>query len=75
MDWRKITTYVITGSAAAFIGYDALVISEAGTEASISMILIEWSYKYPLMTFAAGILGGHLFWRVRDNKHTKDLGK
>lgn len=75
MDYRKLTKYVVSGSALALIGYDAFVISEAGTGASISMIIIEWSYKYPLVTLCAGILTGHLFWRVRDNKHTKNLGK
>jgi len=46
--------------------YDVFAIYKGGTEASISYLIIVWSYEYPVFTFATGFLMGHLFWRVRN---------
>lgn len=65
--------------AAAWIGYDLWAISKEGTEASISFMFLEWSYKYPMFTwtmgFAPGLLVGHFFWRIRDTKRTLELSE
>jgi hypothetical protein len=69
--------------AAIFIGvviiaiaiYDIIAISAGGTEASISHMMITWSYKYPAFTFLMGFTMGHLFWRMRDTKETSELTK
>jgi hypothetical protein len=57
--------------------YDAIAIHYGGTEASISSYIITSSYKMPFMTFmignVIGILEGHLFWRMRTNKDTKEI--
>lgn len=72
---RKLT-FIFIGIVIVLIAvYDVFIIAQAGTEASISMVMIEWAYKYPAFTFLMGFTMGHLFWRVRDNKYTKDLGK
>jgi len=59
----------------SWIGYDVYAILEGGTEASISYMMFEWSYKYPIFTFTCGfipgILVGHFFWRIRDTRGTK----
>jgi hypothetical protein len=60
-------------TAVIWIVYDVWVIAEGGTEASISHLIYEWSYKYPLFTLAFGILIGHFFWRIRDTETTKRL--
>lgn len=73
------TTLFIIGTivmwAALWIGYDVYAIGEGGTEASISYMIFEWSYKYPIFTFCAGlipgVLVGHFFWRIRDTEGTK----
>jgi hypothetical protein len=65
MSTRKLTIIFIVSIIFAAIGYDIYAISRDGTEASISHIIIEWSYKYPIFTFLFGLLCGHLFWRVR----------
>ena len=61
----------------AILGYDVIAIANGGTEASISSIIITWSYKMPFFTFCAGffpgVLVGHLFWRMRTNKDTLDI--
>jgi len=63
--------------AVAWILYDVYAIVEGGTEASISFMMYEWSYKYPIFTFACGffpgILVGHFFWRIRDTETTKEI--
>lgn len=54
---------------------DTYLIATGGTEASISHMLIDWSYKYPTFTFLFGFTMGHLFWRMRDTENTKGLGR
>lgn len=81
MDIKKKTAIFVFVSLAllgvSWLVYDIYAINEGGTEASISFMIYEWSYKYPLFTFMCGFipgfLGGHFFWRIRDTKTTKEL--
>ena len=81
MNWKSKTTIFVFVSIAIFLiswlVYDIIAISGGGTEASISFMIYEWSYKYPIFTFtcgfAPGILVGHFFWRIRDTDQTKKL--
>ena len=61
----------------SWLGYDIWAIGQGGTEASISFMMYEWSYKYPIFTwafgFSNGLLVGHFWWRIRDTKRTKEL--
>lgn len=63
--------------ALSLIVYDVWAINQGGTEASISFMIYEWSYKYPLFTFSCGlvigVLIGHFFWRIRDTEKTKQI--
>lgn len=65
IQWRKYTAIFIGCLLVAVFVYDVLAITNGGTEASISHMIIEWSYKYPAVTFFTGFVMGHLFWRVR----------
>lgn len=60
-----------------WLGYDIWAISEGGTEASISFMMYEWSYKYPIFTWTFGFLNGlfvgHFWWRIRDTETTKEI--
>jgi hypothetical protein len=73
MDIKKLTVYFIGLCVLAIIGYDVYAIIKGGTEASISYTIYSWSYKYPIFTFACGVLAGHFFWRIRDTKGTKQI--
>lgn len=53
--------------------FDVYVIVNGGTEASISHLIITWSYKYPIFTFMFGVVCGHLFWRVRQTRELDEL--
>jgi len=57
--------------------YDVYAIYVGGTEASISSLIIKSSYKMPFLVFCIGFINGvfvgHLFWRMKSNKDTKDI--
>ena len=73
MKWQKATMYFVGLMLILVIAWDVFVLIDGGTESSISHLLIVWSYKYPIFTFASGVLCGHLFWRVRQTKELNDL--
>lgn len=71
----KLTGFVILGAIILLGAYDTFAFLKGGTEATISHVLLMWSYDYPIFTFSFGVLVGHLFWRTRDTGETKRLGK
>jgi hypothetical protein len=73
MNWQRATIIFVLVVIVAIAGYDVLAIVEGGTEASISHLLITWSYKYPAFPFVIGFVMGHLFWRMPSTKETKKL--
>ena len=70
---RKATTAFIWIGLLIAAAYDVFAIAKGGVESSISHLIIEWSYKYPIFTYMAGVIAGHLFWRMGDTKRTKEL--
>lgn len=68
---KRVTYIFIAVLFIAIAIYDVYAIMKGGTEASISSIMIGWSYKFPLFPFSMGVICGHLFWRMRANKETK----
>jgi len=83
MNFKKITPdFILIGVAILALVitvYDLMALNNGGTEATISHVIMVWSYKYPLFTwfagFIPGVLVGHLFWRIRDSKKTDKLGR
>ncbi len=73
MKYAAVTKYFILSAILIIACYDAFVISAGGVEVSISHTMIEWGYKYPIFTFAFGVVVGHLFWRMRDTAGTKKI--
>lgn len=72
---KKITMIVLALSISFLIGYDIYAILIDGSKSSISAVIIEFSYKMPFFTFMAGVLCGHLFWRMKPNESTKEIDK
>ena len=70
-----VTLVLIPVIILAILIFDVYAIAEGGTEASISALIINLSYKFPLLTFMigflSGLLCGHLFWRMKSNQMTK----
>lgn len=83
MKWRDytktVTIIVIPLLVLAILIYDVIAIEKGGVEASISWLIITSSYKMPLIPFVIGfflgLLGGHLWWRMRNVEGTDKLGK
>jgi hypothetical protein len=80
MNWKKITKIVIGLIflvVALVLIYDVVAIVNGGTEASISSFIITMAYKMPFAVYmlglSNGILIGHLFWRMKGNKDTREL--
>jgi hypothetical protein len=68
---KKVTTILISVVLVGLLIYDVFAIAKGGTEASISSVIINFSYKMPVFTFLCGIVCGHLFWRMKKNEDTK----
>jgi hypothetical protein len=68
MDLKKYTFAFIIGTILSIAVFDFVIIAKGGTEASISHMLITWSYDFPAFTFLFGFVAGHLFWRLRTDK-------
>lgn len=64
MNFKKITVWLVLGIIALIAIYDLIAISNDGTEASISHLLIVWSHRYPTTVFCFGFVMGHLFWPI-----------
>ena len=75
MNWKKWTAIFVLSVVVLIIIYDIIAIMGGGTEASISHMLLIWSYKYPAFTFAMGFVCGHIFWRTLDTKDTKKIAE
>jgi len=73
MKWMKITKVFTLILLVIIAVFDGWIMAKGGTEASISHLIITASYKYPMIPFLLGILCGHLFWRMRYTKYTKEI--
>lgn len=75
--WKSRTMIVLCLIVVAIVAvliYDVIAIAFGGSEASISSIIINASYKNPFLVVVIvapiSFLGGHLFWRMSANKDT-----
>lgn len=68
MNIKLYTKIFLAVIVAAIVGYDIFAVIKGGTDATISNVIIEWSYGFPAMTFAIGFVSGHLFWKIRPVK-------
>ncbi len=72
-NWKKITSIFVAVFIVVAIAYDVLVINMSSAENSISQVVIDWAYEYPIFTFSFGILMGHLFWQMKSNRDNSKL--
>lgn len=80
MKWSRYSLFVtlsIPLFIVAILVYDAIAVMNGGSEASISAILIKFSYEMPFMVFCTGffigLVSGHLFWRMKPNSMTLEI--
>jgi hypothetical protein len=60
--FRLLTQAILLVVAALLGAYDVYAIITSGYDASVSMVILDWSRRAPVLPFAFGILSGHLFW-------------
>jgi len=65
------TMIIIALVIVGLIAYDAYTIIYDGIDASVSQVIINWTYEYPIFTFSMGVLFGHLMWQMKKKKLTK----
>ena len=65
------TMIIIALVIVGLIAYDAYTIIYDGIDTSVSQVIINWTYEYPIFTFSMGILFGHLMWQMKKKKLTK----
>ena len=70
---KALTGKILALLVILLVVYDVIAIQKGGTEASISSVIIAFSYKMPMFSFLFGFICGHLFWRMRTNKDTKNI--
>ena len=66
--WKKITSIFIAVGIVVAIAYDVIVINMSGPDNSISQVVIDWAYEFPIFSFMAGGLCGHLFWQMSKSR-------
>ena len=67
----RLTTQVTLLTVAALFGaYDIWAIATAGYDASVSVVVLDWSRRAPVLPFAVGVLVGHLFWPQSDKENS-----
>ena len=71
MTTRQLTGVLLIITTVAVIAYDVAIYFVAGGDATISDIVLEYSWRHPVLPFAIGVLCGHLLWpqyvKVKDN--------
>lgn len=72
---KKATLIFVILVIVAIVVYDVWAITHGGTEGTVSYLLHDWAYEYPIFTFSMGVVMGHLFWQMRKTRHTKKLEK
>jgi len=65
------TMLIIALVIVGLIAYDAYTIIYDGIDTSVSQVIINWTYEYPIFTFSMGVLFGHLMWQMKKKKLTK----
>lgn len=58
-----MTRYFVIFLIVLVVLYDVLIICYAGGDASISTCVRQWAQEYPIVTFAIGVIIGHLLWK------------
>lgn len=66
---KKVTKVLIILTAIILIGYDIYAAVEDTGGDTISEVMLAWAYKIPLLAYAFGVLGGHLFWPLKSTEY------
>lgn len=70
---KKTTFLVLMSSLILLILWDLYAVYVGGDEATISNLILVGTYRYPFVSFLAGFICGHLFWRANDTKDLQEV--
>jgi nucleoside recognition membrane protein YjiH len=68
MNPRNRTIIFIVLVIIAIFAYDAFTIVKDGVHTSVSQVLIDWAYQFPVSSFLMGFAMGHLYWKISVDK-------
>ena len=71
MSAKNKTIVFIGVCIVAIIAWDIWTIVANGLETSISQVMIDWAYDYPVFPFTMGFVMGHLFWKISEIRKGK----
>ena len=68
MDYTLITRLIIFFVAIVVVMWDSFLIFRGHTDATFSVVLYESARDFPVISFVAGFLCGHVFWQVYSSR-------
>ena len=73
-NWRKPTIYVVWFTLFGVLLWDAVAKQFGGMGSTVSSLMFDLAYEWPIVTFMAGLLCGHFFFSMwgRESKQMRD---
>lgn len=68
---KMMTIYFSIAALIIILAFDGWVMLQHGQEATISWMVISYSYDQPLVPFLAGVVCGHFWWQLKRPKEGK----
>lgn len=65
---RTTTVWILIAVVAGLIAWDIAVYLGAGTEATISRVVLDFAGQHPVVGFLLGVISGHWLWPMRARK-------
>jgi len=66
MKLKNLTKVFLVGIMLIILFFDLWLVIFGGVESTISYIIYQWSFSYPLFTFLFGVICGHLFGQIKE---------
>lgn len=63
-----LTEALVVSLVIFLVVYDLIALWLGGWDATISVVVLTWSSRYPILPFLFGVVCGHLFWPQRVDK-------
>jgi hypothetical protein len=62
---RHITILILIVVTLLLIAWDVYAYLAAGSQATISRVVLDWAGHHPVLPFLIGVVAGHLLWPQR----------
>ena len=66
MKARTVTVIALVACAAVLLAWEVYTLVNGETGDTISAVIMDAAYRWPLVPFVAGLLMGHFFWPNKD---------